>query len=77
MNVTKEEWFATFCEKLSIDPPSEQETEQLLLLAGSAAHASERTAAPIACWLVGRDGIDLQRALEISLDIEESQQRSV
>ena len=36
----------------------------LLDLAGVAAHASERTAAPIACWLVGQSGLDAATALE-------------
>ena len=35
-------------------PPDEEEVRGLLDLAGTAAHSSERTAAPIACWLAGR-----------------------
>lgn len=74
MSMTKETWFTTFCERLGIDAPSEDEIEVLLSLAGSAAHASERTAAPIACWLVGRAGIVPSQALELALRIEESGQ---
>ena len=35
----------------------------LLDLAGVAAHASQRTAAPIACYLVGQAGMDPSTAL--------------
>jgi len=76
MEMTKEIWFNTFCNQLGIDVPSEDEIEVLLLLAGSAAHASERTAAPIACWLVGRSGILPSDALELALRIEESEPKS-
>jgi hypothetical protein len=74
--MTKEQWFTTFCERLGIDGPSDDEIEVLLLLAGSAAHASERTAAPIACWLAGRSGIPLGVALKSALKIEESEPKS-
>jgi hypothetical protein len=77
MGATKDVWLANFCEQMGIDVPSEEEIERLLLLAGSAAHASERTAAPIVCWLVGRDGLDLTLALEKAISIEESQKGSV
>ena len=76
MSMSKEIWFTTFCEQLGIDAPSEDEIEVLLLLAGSAAHASERAVAPIACWLVGRNGILPSEALVIALKIEESMPKS-
>jgi hypothetical protein len=47
-------WVARFAERLGVDPPDEETVATLLDLAGVAAHASHRTAAPIACWLVGR-----------------------
>jgi hypothetical protein len=34
-----------------------RERPALLALTGSAAHAAERTAAPLSCWLVGIAGI--------------------
>jgi hypothetical protein len=40
--------------------------EVLLALAGTAAHASERTAAPIACYLVGLAGIDPEEAARLA-----------
>jgi C4-dicarboxylate transporter len=54
--MTRDEWIARFAAELGVDPPDEDTVEALLALAGTAAHASERTAAPIACYLVGVAG---------------------
>ena len=64
MNAT--EWIAEFAAKLGIDPPDQATVDELLALAGDAAHASERVAAPIACVLVGRSGIDPAAARRIA-----------
>jgi Domain of unknown function (DUF6457) len=50
----RDEWLAEFAERLGLDPPTKAEIDALLEIAATAAHASERTAAPIACWLAGR-----------------------
>ncbi|MBX3285402.1 MAG: DUF6457 domain-containing protein [Acidimicrobiales bacterium] len=63
---TGREWIAAFAAQLGVEPPDEATVDQLLELAGVAAHASERIAAPIACWLVGRAGLDAADALERS-----------
>ena len=52
------EWIDAFAQKLGTTGPTTDEFKQLLDLAGEAAHSSERVAAPIACFLVGRCGID-------------------
>jgi len=62
--MTRQEWLASFAVLLGVEPPDEQTVATLLDLAGVAAHASERTAAPIACWLVGSAGLDAATALE-------------
>jgi hypothetical protein len=54
--VTRDEWIAAFAARLGVEPPEAATIETLLDLAGTAAHASERTAAPIACYLVGLAG---------------------
>jgi hypothetical protein len=54
--VTAEEWVRTFAEQIGCDPPGEQQMDEILRLASVAAHASERKAAPIACWLAGTTG---------------------
>jgi hypothetical protein len=53
-----DEWIAAFAARLGVEPPDAATVETLLELAGVAAHASERIAAPIACYLVGRAGMD-------------------
>jgi hypothetical protein len=62
--MTSNEWIGAFAAAIGTDAPDDATVEQLLALAGAAAHASERTAAPIACWLVGRAGVDPALALE-------------
>jgi hypothetical protein len=56
-------WLATYAEELGVDAPSEEEIDRLLALAGIAAHSSERIAAPIACWLSARAGLEPEQAL--------------
>lgn len=63
-SVTAREWLATFAATLGIDAPDDATIDALLDLAGVAAHASDRIAAPIACYLVGLVHADPQRVLE-------------
>ena len=62
-------WLDRFADALGVPVPSEAEIVDLLDLAGSAAHASHRQAAPVACWLAARAGLTpaegLQRAREL------------
>lgn len=58
------EWIAAFAARLGAEPPDQQTVDELLELAGVAAHASERMAAPIACWLVGRAQLSPATALD-------------
>ena len=60
--MTRDEWLAGFAEKLGVDLPDPDTIDGLLELAGAAAHASERTAAPIACYLAGRAGVTIEAA---------------
>jgi hypothetical protein len=57
--MTRDEWIAAFAEQAGVEPPSTEEIRELLELAGTAAHSSERTAAPLACWIAGRAGLSL------------------
>jgi len=61
--MTGTEWVESFAAALGIDAPDQGTIDTLLDLAGVAAHASERIAAPIACFLVGRAGLDPADAL--------------
>jgi hypothetical protein len=55
--MTSREWIAAFAEKLGLAVPDEATIDALLEIAGVAAHASERVAAPIACYLIGKANI--------------------
>jgi hypothetical protein len=63
------EWVADFAARLGVDAPDDATIDVLLDLAGAAAHASERIAAPIACYLVGVAGLDPVAALELARGI--------
>jgi hypothetical protein len=64
--VDREEWVKAFCQQIGVDPPSAEEIEALLELAATAAHSSERPAAPLACWAAGRSGLDAAELQEIA-----------
>jgi hypothetical protein len=66
---TRAEWTAAFAARLGVDPPDDATVEALLDLAGAAAHASERTSAPLACWLAARAGIAPTDALAIAREV--------
>lgn len=51
------QWVRTLATALDVDPPTEAEVEDLLSLAGTAAHTAERWVAPISCWLLARAGV--------------------
>lgn len=68
---TSGEWISRFANELGIDPPSNEEINSLLGLAGVAAHASERTAAPVTCRLAARAGVEPAAALAIGEQLAE------
>ena len=57
------EWIESYAKRLSVAPPSSDEFKAILDLAAEAAHASERVAAPVACWVSARAGVSLEEAL--------------
>lgn len=65
----RDEWLAGFCERIGVKPPSEEEVTALLDLAATAAHSSERTAAPLACWVAGRSGRPAAELNEIAKEV--------
>ncbi|MET0577664.1 MAG: DUF6457 domain-containing protein [Ilumatobacteraceae bacterium] len=64
--MTTAEWVAAYAEAAGIAPPSPDDIDVLLQLAGVAAHASERTAAPITCWIAAIAGLDPAAALALA-----------
>ncbi len=61
--MTRDEWIAAFASAAGVERPSSAEIRDLLELAGTAAHASERTAAPISCWIAARSQLGTQELL--------------
>jgi hypothetical protein len=61
---TASDWAGLFARELGTTPPSKEEIDDLLAIAGLAAHASERVAAPLSTWLVGRAGVEPAAAKE-------------
>jgi hypothetical protein len=66
---SRDEWITAFAARLGVEPPDEATVDALLDLAGAAAHASERTAAPLACWLTARAGLAPADALAIAREV--------
>jgi hypothetical protein len=64
--MTRDEWIIAFAAKLGAEAPSDEQVETLLALAGVAAHASERTAAPLSCWIAALSGRSPDEALAIA-----------
>ncbi|MGO8859747.1 MAG: DUF6457 domain-containing protein [Acidimicrobiales bacterium] len=65
-------WVECYAAALGVDPLSPAEVDALLDLAGTAAHASERTAAPLSCWLAATAGLTPSEALAVARDVAES-----
>lgn len=63
--MTRDDWLARLALQLGTLPPTPAEVDALLDLAGAAAHASERQAAPLSCWLAARAGVDPFEALDV------------
>jgi hypothetical protein len=51
-----QEWLERYAAEIGAEAPDEETMGELLELAATAAHTSERIAAPIACFMAGRDG---------------------
>jgi uncharacterized protein DUF6457 len=60
------EWLAAYADQLGVEPPTADELKAILDLAAEAAHASERIAAPVACWLSAKAGRSLEESLALA-----------
>lgn len=67
--MTVNEWISSFALRLGAEPPSASEIEDILAIAASAAHSSERLAAPIACWIGGQSGRSLAELRQIAEEL--------
>jgi hypothetical protein len=63
------DWLAAYADRLGTEPPSASEFGVILELASEAAHASERVAAPVACWLSARAGRSPEEALALAREL--------
>jgi len=63
---TTAEWVSAYAEAAGISPPNQNDIDVLLQLAAIAAHASDRTAAPITCWIAATAGLTPARALALA-----------
>lgn len=61
--MNREEWIEAFARELGVAPPTPEQADKLLALAGTAAHSSERQAAPLACWVAGVAGASIDEFL--------------
>lgn len=62
VSVSRSQWLEELAASLGTPVPTADEVDALLRLAGDAAHASERTAAPLSAWLVGQAGCPVEEA---------------
>jgi hypothetical protein len=69
--MTGEMWLRALAAELDVPVPTEQETTDLLALASTSAHASERLAAPLSCWLAARAGVTAAEALAVATRLAE------
>jgi len=67
--MTARDWIDAYAAKLGIATPSDDELDAILDLAAEAAHASERIAAPVACWLSAKAGRPLEESLALAREI--------
>jgi hypothetical protein len=68
--MTAEEWIAAYAAALGRPAPTREEMDAVLALASTAAHASERRAAPIACWLAASAGVPLAEAQALAEQVD-------
>jgi hypothetical protein len=68
--MTRDEWIADFSRRVGVNAPTPEEVEAILDLAAVAAHSSERTAAPVACWVGGRTGLSLEELQEAAQRVD-------
>ena len=66
MTTPARSFLAELAAALGTVPPTDAEMADLLSLASAAAHASERVAAPVACWMAARAGRSPAEAVAVA-----------
>lgn len=67
----REQWIAAYAERIGVELPDPAQVSEILALAAAAAHDSEKTAAPLACWLAGISGRPLGELRRIAEGLPE------
>jgi hypothetical protein len=62
--MTAPQWIERYAEALGLEAPTDEQQRALLEIAATAAHASDRLAAPISCWVAAKSEFSLQQALD-------------
>jgi hypothetical protein len=76
MMLDRESWVNRYAAALGVAPPTLEEQEEILAMAGAAAHASERTSAPLSAWIAGQAGVEATAARAVAVMLEEEAIRS-
>jgi hypothetical protein len=66
---TARQWLVAYAEALGTDAPDQAQVDELLALAGVAAHAAERVAAPLSTWLAAKAGVDPTEARRLATEL--------
>ena len=69
MAMEAKEWIDAYATRLGVEPPTTEEFAAILELAAEAAHASERVAAPVACWLSAKAGLGLPESVGAAREV--------
>ncbi len=64
--MTDREWMDALAAELGTPAPTPEQHEAILNLAGVAAHASQRTAAPSTAWMAANSGRTVDEVLAIA-----------
>ena len=64
-----EEWINAYADRIGVETPTREEFAAILDLAAEAAHASERMAAPVACWLAAKAGLALPESIALAREV--------
>ena len=63
------EWIDAYAERVGIEALTQDEFAAILDLAAEAAHASERVAAPAACWVAAKADLPLPEAISAAREV--------
>lgn len=69
----REQWVEAFAERVGVAYPSREEIDAILAFARVSARGSEKTTAPVACWVAGRSGRPVEEVLDMAREISDAE----